>query len=255
MGRAAREGNLGPAEAEQAPGRAGQEAGNGQEPAGAPARPGRPRDARAHQAIIDATLELLRTEGYARVTIEAIAAKAGVGKTTIYRRWPSKGPLVIEAISGLIHLGPMIDSGETAKDLAAFLKAVMTALGATLIGGTIPGLTADMANDPEVAEPFRRFIIKPKRDRLAAILDRAEARGELVGPADRELILDMLVGPILWRALLTGGTLDGEVAERIVDKVVRGFGLAAGPAALGERGDGAARETAGNGTPAARGQR
>ena len=229
MGRAAREGNLDPAEAGQA---AEAEAGDGHEPA-APARPGRPRDARAHQAIIDATLELLRTDGYTKLTIEAIAAKAGVGKTTIYRRWPSKGPLVIESISGLIHLGPMVDSGDTAKDLAAFLRAVMTALGAQPIGGTIPGLTADMANDPEVAGPFRRFIIEPKRARLAAILDRAEARGELLGPADRELILDMLVGPILWRALLTGGALDAAVAERIVAKVVRGFGLDAGIAASG----------------------
>jgi AcrR family transcriptional regulator len=240
MRRAAREGNLSQATAgaEGAPGPA---AGNGQDPAGAPARPGRPRDARAHQAIVDATLELLKTQGYAKLTIEAIAAKAGVGKTTIYRRWPSKGPLVIEAISGLIHLGPMVDTGQTAKDLTAFLRAVMSALGAPLIGTTIPGLTADMANDPEVAEPFRRYIIEPKRARLAAILDRAEARGELLGPADRELVLDMMVGPILWRALLTGGTLDAEVAERIVDKVVRGFGLDAGPlgarrGALGARG-------------------
>ena len=232
---AAGEGNLRPADA-------GPEGGNGHETAGAPARPGRPRDARAHQAIIDATLALLRTDGYTKVTIEAIAAKAGVGKTTIYRRWPSKGPLVIEAISGLIHLGPMIDTGDTAKDLAAFLRAVMNALGAQLVGGTIPGLTADMANDPDVAVPFRQFIIEPKRARLAAILDRAEARGELVGPADRELVLDMMIGPILWRALLTGGALDAEVAERIVAKVVRGFGLDAGSL------------TASNGTVGARGQ-
>jgi hypothetical protein len=136
----------------------------------------------------------------------------------------------------------MVDSGDTAKDLAAFLRAVMTALGAQPIAGTIPGLTADMANDPEVAGPFRRYIIEPKRARLAAILDRAEARGELVGPADRELLLDMMVGPILWRALLTGGEVDAEVAGRIVDKVVRGFGLAAGPLA------------AGNGPVGARGQ-
>jgi AcrR family transcriptional regulator len=174
---------------------------------------------------VDAALALLTSQGYAKLTIEAIAAKAGVGKTTIYRRWPSKGPLVVEAISSLIHLGPMVDTGDTRKDLAAFLKAVMTALGTPLVGGTIPGLANDMVVDHGVAGPFRSFIIEPKRARLAAILDRAEARGELPPHTDRELILDMLVGPILWRALITGRPLDGGVADDIVDRVVRGFDL------------------------------
>jgi len=190
-----------------------------------PARPGRPRDARAHRAIVDATIHLLTSQGYAKVTIEAIAARAGVGKTTIYRRWSSKGPLVIEAISELIHLGPMVDTGDIRKDLAAFLKAVVAALASPLVGGTIPGLTNDMAFDPEVAGPFRDFVVAPTRARLQAILDRAAARGGLPPGTDRELILDMLVGPVLWRALITGTRLDAGLAEHIVDKIVRGFDL------------------------------
>jgi AcrR family transcriptional regulator len=217
MGQTEREGNLGP---ESGAGGSGAEAATE-----APARPGRPRDARAHQAIVDATLDLLGSQGYARLTIEAIAARAGVGKTTIYRRWSSKGPLVIEAISGLFQLGPMVDTGDTRRDLAAFLKAVVTALAAPLALGTIPGLTNDMAADPDVAGQFRDFVVEPNRARLRAILDRAEARGELSPDTDRELILDMLVGPALWRALITGAALDAGVAERIVDKVVRGFDL------------------------------
>jgi AcrR family transcriptional regulator len=217
MGQTEREGNLGP---ESAAGGPGAEAATE-----APARPGRPRDARAHQAIVDATLDLLGSQGYARLTIEAIAARAGVGKTTIYRRWSSKGPLVIEAISGLFQLGPMVDTGDTRRDLSAFLKAVVSALAAPLALGTIPGLTNDMAADPEVAGRFRDFVVEPNRARLRAILDRAEARGELSPDSDRELILDMLVGPALWRALITGAALDAGVAERIVDKVVRGFDL------------------------------
>jgi AcrR family transcriptional regulator len=217
MGQTEREGNLEP---KSRAGRPGDDAASD-----APARPGRPRDARAHQAIVDATLDLLTAQGYARLTIEAIAARAGVGKTTIYRRWSAKGPLVIEAISGLFHLGPMVDTGDTRRDLAAFLEAVVAALAAPLAGGTIPGLTNDMAADPEVAAQFRDFVVEPKRARLRAILDRAEARGELAPDTDRELILDMLVGPVLWRALITGTALDAKVAERIVDKVVRGFDL------------------------------
>jgi AcrR family transcriptional regulator len=189
------------------------------------ARPGRPRDARAHQAIIDATLHLLSTEGYAKVTIEAIAAKAAVGKTTIYRRWPSKGPLVTEAISSLIHLGPMVDSGDTRTDLAAFLRAVLHALSAPLVGGSIPGLANDLGQDPSIAEPFRRFIIEPKRIRVNAILDRAISRGELDPDIDRELVLDLLVGPILWRALLTGMPLDTTVTQSIVNLVCNAIGL------------------------------
>jgi AcrR family transcriptional regulator len=216
MERADREGNLGPEPQAERP---------REEATGPPTKVGRPRDARAHQAIVDATLDLLASQGYARLTIEAIAARAGVGKTTIYRRWSSKGSLVIEAISGLLHLGPTVDTGDTRADLAAFLKAVVAALATPLVGGTIPGLTNDMAVDPGVAGPFRGFLVDPERARLKTILDRAEARGELAPGTDREMLLDMLVGPVLWRALITGRTLDAGVAERIVDKVVRGFGL------------------------------
>ena len=191
----------------------------------APARPGRPRDARAHQAIIDATLELLSADGYSKLTIESIANRAGVGKTTIYRRWPSKGPLVSEVISGLIHLGPMVDTGDTRKDLAIFLKAVLTAMSQPLVGGTIPGLANDMGSDPALAEPFRQFIIAPKRQRVNAILDRAVSRGEIDEDVDRELVMDLLVGPILWRALLTGAPLNIDVTQSIVDHVVRSIGL------------------------------
>jgi AcrR family transcriptional regulator len=215
VGRAEGEGNLGPG---SHAGRLGDRAATE-----TPARPGRPRDARAHQAIVDATLDLLTSQGYARLTIEAIAARAGVGKTTIYRRWSSKGPLVIAAISDLIHLGPMVDTGDTRDDLAAFLEAVVTALGTPPVGSTIPGLTNDMAVDPEVAGQFRDFIVGPTRARLEAILDRAEARGELPAGTDRELILDILIGPVLWRALITGSRLDAGVAGRIVDTIVRGF--------------------------------
>jgi len=191
----------------------------------APARPGRPRDARAHQAIIDATLELLSSEGYAKLTIESIAAKAGVGKTTIYRRWPSKGPLVSEVLSSLIHLGPMVDSGDTRKDLATFLRTVLTAMSQPMVGGTIPGLTNDMGHDPALAEPFRRFVIAPKRTRVNAILDRAVSRGELDEDVDREMVLDLLVGPVVWRALFTGSPLSFEVTQSIADHVARAIGL------------------------------
>lgn len=187
---------------------------------------GRPRDPRAHQAILDAALELLLEGGYGRVTVEAIAARAHVGKSTIYRRWSSKGPLVVEALGRLLHLGPAVDTGDVRRDLQALLRRVVGVLGQPLLRLSIPGLIADLAADPELAEAFRRTFIDPKRTRVALLLDRAVSRGQLDSGVDAELVTDLLVGPVLWRAILTGAPLDERFISGLVGQVARGIGLA-----------------------------
>jgi AcrR family transcriptional regulator len=191
-------------------------------------RRGRRRDPRAHQAIIDATLEILATQGYARLTIESIATRAGVAKTTIYRRWSSKGPLVTEAISTQVHLARVPDTGDTRADLSTFLRAVIGVLQAPLIAQTLPGLAVEVGGNPELANALSHHIVAPKRARVTEILDRAVARGELRPDLDYELVLDMLVGPIMWSAMVTGASLDDDFAERLADRVVRGIELAPG---------------------------
>jgi len=199
---------------------------------------GRPRDERAHQLILDATLELLWEVGYAAMTIEGVAAHAGVGKTTIYRRWPSKGALVVEAISGpicpiatgkwTIHLGPLPDTGSLRGDLLTFVERVNYAFNAPLASRTLPGLAADLAADTDLARAYREAVVKPKRLRIAEVLQRAKARGELHAAADVELLCDLLVGPLLYRALLTGEPVDHAAAEALVDSVLRGLGMPPG---------------------------
>jgi AcrR family transcriptional regulator len=194
------------------------------------ARAGRPRDARAHRAILEATLELLESTSYARVTIEAIAARARVGKTTIYRRWPSKGPLIGEAISARLQLGPAPDTGDLHADLGAFMRSVLAALSTPVIGRTLPGLAGDLPDDSALAGTLRSHVIGPMRAIVAAIVERALARGGVRADADAELVLDLLVGPVLWRALMTREPVDEMVVERIVGHVAR----AIAPAPPGE---------------------
>lgn len=196
---------------------------------------GRPRDERAHQLILDSTLELLWEVGYQAMTIEGVAARAGVGKTTIYRRWPSKGALVVEAISApvcpietgrwTVRLGELPDTGSLRGDLLTFVQRVNYAFNAPLASRTLPGLAADLATDTELAQAYREAMVKPKRQRIAEVLQRAKARGELEAGTDVELLCDLLVGPLLYRALLTGSPVDDDDAEALVDNVLRGLGL------------------------------
>jgi AcrR family transcriptional regulator len=187
---------------------------------------GRPRDPRAHQAILDAVLELLHEGGYGRVTVEAIAGRAHVGKSTIYRRWSSKGPLVVEALGRMLHLGPAVDTGDVRQDLQALLRRVVGVVGQPLLTLSIPGLVADLGADPDLAAAFRQTFIDPKRARVALLLDQAVARGQLDPGVDAELVTDLLVGPVLWRAILTGAPLDEGFISGLVDHVTRGIGLA-----------------------------
>lgn len=186
---------------------------------------GRPRDPRTHQAILDAALQLLADGGYARITVEAIAARARVGKSTIYRRWSSKGPLVVEALGQLLHLGPAVDTGDIRQDLRTILRKVVNVLGQPLLGRSIPGLIADLGRDPELATSFQETFVKPKRSRIALVLDRAVARGELDPGVDVELTTDLLISPILWRAMLTAAPLDEPFVTALVDHVTRAIGL------------------------------
>jgi AcrR family transcriptional regulator len=184
---------------------------------------GRPRDPRAHEAIVKATIDLLGEVGYAKLTIEAIAALAEVGKTTIYRRWRSKGLLVVEVLAGMIELGPLPDTGDTREDLLAFLADVVKVLDEPLVGQSIPGLANDLPTDGKLASEFRERIIGPRRERISIIMRRAAARGDVPADLDTELVTDMLLGPLLWRTMLTEQPRDRVALARIVDHVLSGL--------------------------------
>jgi AcrR family transcriptional regulator len=196
-------------------------------------KPGRPRDAKVHQAILDTTLEMLSDIGYSRLTIEGVAARAGVGKGTIYRHWPSKGAVVVEAISGplcpiatgkwTVRLGPLPDCGSLRDDLICFVQRVTFAFNAPLAAETLPGLAMDLNQDADLAAAFRGAVVAPKRERLAEIVDLARKRDELLDDVDVDvsMLCDMLVGPVLYRAMLTCEPSDDVSIAGLVDNVLR----------------------------------
>jgi AcrR family transcriptional regulator len=185
--------------------------------------PGRPRDEHADAAILEATRELLETVGYAGLTLAGIAERAEVGKGTLYRRWPSKGPLVVSLLRQLMVAAPAADTGELAGDLRAFVAGMVEALRTPLARHTIPGIAADILDDADLATAFHGHIDELTRDRVAEALARAAARGEAEPDADPVLVGELLVGAVLWRMLLSARPLDDDFVADVVRRVVDGL--------------------------------
>src|SRR5690242_10855056 len=147
----------------------------------APSR-ARYRSVRSHRAILDATNQLLAEVGYPGLTIEGVAARAGVGKATVYRWWPSKGALVVDALTENRAVPPMHDTGSLRADLVQAVRYVIAVLTTSTEGSIIPALTADLVRDASLAETFRARLLRPRRSMIEQMVHRAVERGEL--PAD-----------------------------------------------------------------------
>jgi AcrR family transcriptional regulator len=195
------------------------------QPGGAPepgiaGRPGRKRSEQSRLAILTAAYELAGEIGYARLTVEGIAARAGTGKQTIYRWWPSKADVVLDALATKADLHiPIPDEGSFAADLRAFLLASF-ALGtqSTLIG-ILRALMAEAQTDPAFWQRFRDGFLQRRRDALGVITGRAEARGELPPGVSPGTVADIVFGVIWYRVLATrelpGSTLAGELVAAL----------------------------------------
>ncbi len=166
--------------------------------------PGRPRSADADEAILTATLGVLLEEGFRGLSVEAVRQRAGVGKATIYRRFPDKDALVRTAIESL-HRGleEPPDTGSLAGDLEAVwqmgygVDPRVTSFG--------PRLLAESANNPEMHAIFRSALIEPRRAFVREMLRRGVERGELREDADLEVVIDLIAGPYIYRLLIDGG--------------------------------------------------
>jgi AcrR family transcriptional regulator len=186
---------------------------------------GRRRSERSHKAIIAATQELLVELGYGKLTIEAVAARAGVGKQTIYRWWPSRAALVLEAYlagSDAVSLPPP-DSGSTRDDVRALIAWLAAVLAEPTGGRVVAGLVGDFPHDPDLAEGFREDVVPARRQAMLQTLERARERGEIRSDADLALAVDTLHGAVFYRLLLSGEPLDAEFAERVADQVLDGL--------------------------------
>jgi AcrR family transcriptional regulator len=175
----------------------------------------------AHHAILDATLALLAELGFSGLTVEGVAARAGVGKATIYRRWPSKLHLVIEAFSQLPGLEE-VDTGNVADDLKEMLRSYLHILNSTPLARVMPSLAGERAHNPELSELLDP-ILKGRRQPIIRALERAVTRQELQPDLDVDLAADVIFGAIFTRVFFTGARIKPKIAGPVVDAVLRGI--------------------------------
>jgi AcrR family transcriptional regulator len=173
-----------------------------------PSRPGRPRDARRDEEILEAVLRLLEHTSYSELTIAAIARSAGVGKPTLYLRWPSKAAVVAEAVVRVLSADPFPDRGDVRSDLVAGLRDMIHLFNTTGAGRVLPGLVADLHDDPALLAAFHERYFQPRRRSVRAALQRGVERGELAGDIDHDLAVDMLVGPVYYGLLARGDKVE-----------------------------------------------
>jgi AcrR family transcriptional regulator len=166
--------------------------------------------------------------GFSNLRLEHVAARAGVGKATIYRRWASKEALAQHLLAELAapHIAVEVVDDTRAELLEAVVNP-MRAVTETSFGPVIRALLSQIAVNPRLGDPFRATVVQARRDEIARVIARGVARGDLRADADPGIATELLVGPVYFR-LMFGGELDVAFAERIVDAFVRGFGVNAG---------------------------
>lgn len=173
--------------------------------------------------------ELLTEDGFAHLRLEHVAARAGVGKATIYRRWGSKEALAQEVLARLAapHIA-VAEGDDTRTELLAAVVNPMRALTDSPFGPVIRALLSEIATNPALGEPFRATVVQARRDEIARVIARGIERGDLRPDADPEVATELLVGPVYFR-LMFGGELTREFADRVVDSVLRGYGTPGAP--------------------------
>lgn len=179
--------------------------------------PGRPRSQASRKAILKSALELVAEVGYAGLTIEGIASRAGVGKQTIYRWWPSKADVLLEAGAAKADVYvPVTDHGSYLADLRAFLEASYRLGRNRPLADVLRALMAEAQIAPEFATRFRTAFLERRRAALAVITDRARQRGDLPQRPAPDVVADIVFGTIWYRILATHQPLDTDLADDLI---------------------------------------
>jgi AcrR family transcriptional regulator len=194
------------------------------------ARRGRPRDGAVDQRVLDAAWDLLQLGGYAGLNVDAVAERAAVAKTTLYRRWPTKDHLAVAVAAQVLTEVPIPDTGDLRRDLTEFAAALAVNLNkirmagrpdGDVSGGLAAELVAAAARHPDIGDLVRALYAERHamaHDRLR----RASEREGLRRGIDHAVLIDQLVGPIYYRILITGAPVDRDYAERLVGAVLDG---------------------------------
>lgn len=183
---------------------------------------GRKRNPAIDTAILDATRELLVEVGYANLSMEAVTARAGVTKPTLYLRYPTRAVLVFEAIFGKTKARPIPDTGSIRGDLEEAYRWAVDEFTAPEARAAIPGLLAEIAASPELAQQIRVVVIGPEYGRVREQLAQAQDRGEIRADADLDLMIDAFIGTALARITLLDHTVDYAYGTRLVDLLLGG---------------------------------
>jgi len=186
--------------------------------------PGRPRSERARAKILKAAASLLVTLGPRQMSIEGVAAKAGVSKATIYRWWDSKGELALDALLAelVASMKDVPNTGSLHDDLRGYMRMVVRTYGDPIVGRTQAAIIGEMQSDAALRRAYRLHVTEPVRERSRQIFGRAIARGEISASTDAELILDLLIGAVFLRLLFDIGPLNRRVADELVDVLLKG---------------------------------
>ena len=184
---------------------------------------GRPRSEKASQAILAAAMELLLDQGLHAMSMDDVARRAGVSKATIYRWWPSKERLALDALAAeWTASGPAekADTGALRGDLIARFRPWVRQLNRRPYARVVAGLVAAAQADAEFGELYRRHFVQPRRDATRELLVRARERGEIAAGTDFEVALDLLYGPIYHRLLHGHAPLTQRFAQDVIDAVI-----------------------------------
>jgi AcrR family transcriptional regulator len=184
---------------------------------------GRPRDEVTRARILEAALELLEEAGFANATTDAIAERAGASKATIYRWWPNKAAVVIEALREQVaQETPFPDTGDVRRDIQLQLQNFIKLLIGRR-GRIFKAFLAAAQSDPEFAEAFRTVWIQPRRTEAKKVLDRHKLTGALPADTDLEVVMDLIYGPIYFRLLAGHAPLTPEFADSIAEMALGGL--------------------------------
>jgi AcrR family transcriptional regulator len=190
----------------------------------APPRRGRPRSEKARSAILEAAAELLLERGLAAASMDAVAARAEVSKATIYRWWPTKETLALDA---LYHewagVPPAEDTGSLRGDLLSLLRPWVRLAGRRPYGRVIAALITEAQTDPAFASEYRARFLQPRRDQARAVFRRAIERGEIGADTNIEVALDVLYGPAYHRLLQGHAPLDDRFVSDVIDTALHGI--------------------------------
>ncbi|CAM3784765.1 TetR/AcrR family transcriptional regulator [Nocardiopsis rhodophaea] len=168
------------------------------------------------QAIRAAVFAELAAVGYGRLSIEAVAKRAGVGKTAVYRRWNSKLPMVIDVVSVVAaQVTPVPDTGSLYGDVRDLLEAGAYALRHPLASQIVPDLLAEAARNPDIARTLESAIRDTQQNISTVVIRNAVERGELPEDTDVDMALDMILGPLYWRLAVTRGAVSSDYLDRL----------------------------------------